>query len=60
MLGMLACRWDRIHDRVGKPGIPLEGGKEKLHKEGPDEERVGAAVASYSLRLKLGKLFPVF
>jgi len=56
---MLADRWDRIHDRIGKPGIPskVEG---RLNKEGPDEKRVGAAVASYSPRLKLGKLFPVF
>jgi|BarGraIncu01121A_1022015.scaffolds.fasta_scaffold361799_1 hypothetical protein len=56
---MLADRWDRIHDRIGKPGIPskVEG---RLNKEGPDEKRVGAAVAFDSPRLKLGKLFPVF
>ena len=58
-MGMLADQWDRIHACIGKPGIPskVEG---RLNKEGPDEKRVGAAVAFDSPRLKLGKLFPVF
>src|SRR5450759_4836174 len=41
---MLADRWDGIHACIGKPCIPSKV-EEKLHKEGPDEKRVGAAVA---------------
>jgi len=56
---MLADRWDRIHDRIGKPGIPLEAGKKNSIRKAPTKSASGPAVASYSPRLKLGKLFPV-
>src|SRR5674476_1414673 len=49
---MLADRWDRIHDRIGKPGIPskVEG---RLNKEGPDALFVGAFLIESSFHLRL-------